>query len=470
MKNTLLFTFVMLVLLTSCGKKDDSASTKTGTADSTTIKTAEDAFLYCYSLVIMDITRKKLTNTETATDGVAPINQFGSKSSYPDYNFKDVVRPNSDTYYSTAFCDLSKEPLILSLPNTNDRYYLMPMLDAYSNVFSSPGKRTTGTEAGNFLIAGPKWTGTPPEGMKEVIKAPTDLIWILGRIQCNGAADGEKVVIPIQKKLKLTPLSSWGKEYTDPKGTVDPTVPKTDPNETVLNMPIDEFFNYANKLMVNNPPKPVDKPAMDMFAKIGVGPNMKFDLSKFDAAAQTAMKGIPKKVYAAFDKELAQPPKLQNGWNILIKGMGSYGTDYGLRSLITYAGLGANLPQDAIYPSNSLAPDGKPYNGANNYVIHFNKGETPPVDGFWSLTMYNQQGYFIQNPINVYAVGHGAPFKYNADGSLDIYIQNASPGKDKENNWLPAPAGDFNVMMRTYWPKEVMVDGKWIPPVIQMQQ
>jgi hypothetical protein len=471
MKNTLILFFAVCFLFSSCGKKDDKTTTdskdKSSTNDSATIKTAEDAFLYCYSLVIMDITRRKLTNAETSGSDAAPINQFANKSEFPDYKFKEVVRPNADTYYSAAFCDLSKDALVLSLPNTNDRYYLMPMLDAYSNVFSSPGKRTTGTEAGNFLITGPNWKGTAPEGMKQVIKSPTDMIWILGRIQCNGKADGEKVVIPIQKKLKLTPVSSWGKEYIEPKGAIDPTVPKDDPNNVVGSMPIDEFFNYANKLMISNPPKPEDKSAMDLFEKIGVGPNAKFDLAKFDATTQTAMKGIPKKVYAAFDKELAAPKKLINGWNIIMKGMGSYGTDYEMRAFVTYIGLGANLPQDAVYPSSSLDQDGKPYNGANNYVIHFDKGMTPPVDGFWSLTMYDQAGYFIENPINVYAIGHGAPFKLNADGSVDIYIQNASPGKDKENNWLPSPKGEFNVMMRLYWPKEEMLNGTWTPPAIK---
>lgn len=469
MKNLIIVLFSVCILFSSCGKKDDKPTTDSKGKDSTTIKTAEEAFLYCYSLVIMDITRKKLTNTETPTSDGAPVNQFANKSSYPDYTFTDVVRPNADTYYSTAFLDLSKDALVLSLPNTNDRYYLMPMLDAYSNVFSSPGKRTTGTEAGNFLITGPDWKGTVPEGMKEQIKAPTNMVWILGRIQCNGKEDGEKVVIPIQKKLKLTPLSSWGKEYTEPKGTIDPTVPKEDPNNAVLNMPIDQFFNYANTLMVSNPPKPEDKPAMDKFKAIGVQPGGKFDLSKFDAATQSAMKEIPKKVYAGFDQALAKPEKLTNGWNILMKNMGSYGINYPFRALITYAGLGANLPQDAVYPSNSLDQDGKPYSGANKYVIHFDKGMTPPVDGFWSLTMYNQAGYFIQNPINVYAVGHGAPFTYNADGSLDIYIQNESPGKDKENNWLPAPKDQFNVMMRLYWPKETIINGTWTPPAIKKQ-
>lgn len=468
-KKSFAILFAISILISSCGKKEENSTTLSKGTDTLTVKTAEEAFLYCYSLVIMDITRRKLTNTETPGPDAAPINQFANKSSFPDYKFKDVVRPNADTYYSTAFCELSKEPLVLSLPSTNDRYYLMPILDAYSNVFTAPGKRTTGTEAGDYLITGPGWSGTVPAGIKEQFKSPTNMIWILGRIQCNGEADGEKVVIPIQKKLKLTPLSSWGKEYTAPEGTIDPTVPKTDPNTTVLNMPIDEFFNYANTLMVSNPPKPEDKPALDKFKALGIAPGGKFDLSKFDANVQKAMKDIPKKVYAAFDQQLAKPEKLINGWNILIKGMGSYGIDYAMRSLVTYVGLGANLPQDAVYPSNSLDKEGKPYNGANKYVIHFDKDKTPPVDGFWSLTMYDKDGYFIENPINVYAVGHGAPFKLNADGSLDIYIQNETPGKDKENNWLPAPKGDFNVMMRLYWPKETMLNGTWDPPAITKQ-
>lgn len=451
--------------MSSCKKNEDTAAAAGDAVDTTAVATAEKAFLYGYSLVIMDLTRKKLTNYVKPESHGAPINQFGNMSSFPDYTFKDVVRPNADTYYSTAFCDLSKDALVFSVPATNGRYYMVPMLDAYSNVFNSPGSRTTGDKAGTFLITGPKWSGTVPAGMQQ-IKAPTEMIWILGRIQCNGKEDGIKVVIPIQKQLKLTPLSSWGKAYTAPDGTVDATIPKEDPNAIVGSMPIDQFFNYANQLMVNNAPAAADAPALAEFAKIGVAPGGKFDLSKFNSATQAAMNEIPKKVYAAFNEQLAKPKNLVNGWNILIDGMGSYGTNYAMRSLVTYVGLGANLPQDAIYPSNSLDQSGKPYNGANKYMIHFAKGETPPVNGFWSLTMYDQQGYFIENPINVYAVGHGAPFTYNADGSLDIYIQNESPGKDKQNNWLPAPKGEFNVMMRTYWPKESMINRTWSPPAI----
>ena len=470
MKSITVFLLLTAILFSSCGKKTEEGNKGSGDSkgskDTLTFKTAEEAFLFAYPLVIMDLTRKKLTNSDTAGMKAAPINQFANMNVYPDYKFKDVVRPNADTYYSTAFLDLTADALVLSLPNTSDRYYLMPMLDAYTNVFSSPGKRTTGTEAGDYLITGPNWKGTVPPGIKEQIKSPTNLVWILGRIQVNGQADGEKNVIPLQKKLKLTPLSYLGKDYTPPKGTIDPTIPKEDPNKIVLNMPIEEFFNYANKLMINNPPFAADKTVLEKFAKIGIAPGSKFELSKFDAPTQEAMKNIPKMIYAGFDKQLAKPEKLINGWNILIKGMGSYGTDYFLRALVTYVGLGANLPQDAIYPSNSLDQEGKPYNGSNKYILHFDKDKTPPVKAFWSLTMYDQDGYFIQNPINIYAVGHGAPFKYNSDGSLDIYIQNESPGKENENNWLPSPKVEFNLMLRLYWPEDTVINGNWTPPAV----
>ena len=321
-KSLLVTSLAMMFIASSCnnGTKDTAATASTSTSgvDTASVKIAEDAFLFGYSLAIMDITRKKLTNYETPGPNGAPINQFGNKNSFPDYTFKDVVRPNADTYYSLAFCDLAKEPLVFSIPASNGRYYLMPMLDAYTNVFNSPGTRTTGDGAGNYLLTGPKWTGTVPAGITQ-IKAPTDIIWIAGRIKCDGKADGEKIVIPFQKKLVLTPLSAWGKPYTAPKGAVDATVPKEDPNNFIGSMPIDKFFNYVNELMVNNPPATEDKAAMDLFAKIGVAPGAKFDINKFDTATQAAMQEIPKKVYAAFDQELAKPKQLFNGWNILIK-------------------------------------------------------------------------------------------------------------------------------------------------------
>jgi hypothetical protein len=416
------------------------------------------------------MTRKKVTNTIKPTGGTdiaAPINQLAIADQFPNAKFTAVVRPNADTYYHTGFLDLGADALVLTVPNTNGRYYLLPMLDAFGNVFASPGKRTTGTMADTFLITGPKWTGTLPAGMKQ-IKAPGDMVWLLGRIQVNSEADGAKVVVPLEKKINITPLSFWGKLYTAPDGKIDSLLPKEGPNAQLAAMSVDVFFNYVNTIMVNNPPAAADSSVMKNFAKIGVGPGLKFDLSSFDTATQSALKEIPKSVLG-YMNELLQTGKMNkpvNNWNVLYKGMGNYGTDYDLRAIVCYAGLGANIPEDAVYPASAKDSAGNPYSGANKYVLHFAKGQTPPVHGFWSLTMYNNDGYFIDNPINRYAIGNRDPLKFNADSSLDLYFQNISPGKGKESNWLPAPKGPFNLLLRMYWPTEEFLSGNWTPPAV----
>jgi DNA sulfur modification protein DndE len=431
---------------------------------------ARAAFVYAMPLALMDMTRKKVTNTikpTSGTDLAAPVNQLAIATQFPNAKFTAVVRPNADTYYHTGFLDLSSDALVLTVPNTNGRYYLLPMLDAFGNVFASPGKRTTGTLADTFLITGPKWTGNLPDGMKR-IKAPGDMVWLLGRIQVNSEADGAKVVVPIEKKINITPLSSWGKAYTAPDGKIDSLLPKEGPNAQLEAMPVDVFFNYVNTIMVNNPPAAADSTVLSKFAKIGVGPGLKFDISSFDTATQAELKAIPKALIAYLNEILASGKvnKPVNNWNVLYKGMGSYGTDYDLRAIVCYAGLGANLPEDAVYPQTQTDSAGNPYDGANKYVLRFAKGQTPPVHGFWSLTMYNEAGYFIENPINRYAIGNRNPLKFNADSSVDLYIQNLSPGKDKENNWLPAPKGKFNLTMRMYWPAAEFLDGNWTPPAV----
>jgi len=459
-----------VLIFVACGQNQNNggmATDQQASADSITIQTLKRAYVFGLPLVLMDITRRQLTDPLLgAKSGIwAPINQFKSLSSFPDASFKSVVRPNADTYYSTACLDLSREPIILSVPNTHGRYYMMPMLDAYTNVFASPGTRTTGNEAGNFLISAPGWNGTVPVGVKE-IKAPTSMAWIIGRTKVNSKEDGAKIVVPIQKGYKLTPLSAWGKTYNPPKAMADSTVPTGSPNEIVKKMPVEYFFNYINGLMVNNPPADADKGTMENFSTIGVKPGGKFELGSFDTAVQAAIKDLPMQVFAEMDKELSAPRELENGWRISRTGIGTYGTNYTMRALVAYAGLGANLPQDAIYPSCEVDAEGNPLSGANKYTIHFEKGKTPPANAFWSLTMYDPDGFLVDNPINRYAVGDRSHLKFNADGSTDIYIQHESPGKDKENNWLPAPAGSFNVLMRIYWPKEEMINGSWkIPPV-----
>jgi hypothetical protein len=420
-----------------------------------------EAVAYGFPLVIMDATRKKVSNVTTSGPSTAPVNQFANMSEFPDASFKDIVRANVDTLYSWAWLDLSKEPIVLSVPDTKGRYYLMPMLDAWTNVFASPGKRTTGTKAGHFAITGPGWTGTLPAGMQQ-LKSPTNMVWIIGRTQTNGPKD-YAAVQAIQKQYKLTPLSAFGKPYTPPAGVVDPTIDmRMAPVEAVAKMSTPTFFNTMAALMKDNPPPAADAPVLAKLAKIGIVPGEKFDPAKLDPAMA---KGLEKLTATA---KVGGAPG--NGWRIPSMKLGDYGTAYGTRAVAALVGLGANLPADTIYPMGFVDAEGKALNGTNRYVLHFAKGEEPPVRAFWSVTMYDPDSFFVANPINRYALSSWMPFKRNADGSLDLYIQNESPGKDKEANWLPSPKGEFNVMIRMYWPNDKapsILDGTWKPPALK---
>jgi hypothetical protein len=430
-------------------------------------KIGVEAVVYGFPLVVMDSTKRVSTNVPGPQPNAhAPINQFGNMLEYPPASDHTIVRMNVDTLYSFAWLDLSKEPVVLSVPDTKGRYYMMPLLDAWTNVFASPGKRTTGTKAGNFPITGPGWTGKVPGGVTQ-IKAPTNTVWITGRTQTNGPRDYAAVHV-LQKQYKLTPLSAFGKPYTPPPGIVKTAVDtKTAPVDQVSKMDAATFFKTLSKLMAANPPPAADAPALALLAKIGVVPGQDFDPGKLDPAVA---KGLEKSVPIALEKlqtaakQLAKPV---NGWQVPPMKVGQFGTDYGLRAVAALIGLGANIPADAIYPNAFTDADVKPLTGANRYVVHFDKGQTPPANAFWSLTMYDAQSFFVENPINRYNISSWMPLKYNQDGSLDVYIQKDSSGKDKEANWLPAAAGDFSITMRVYWPKAAMLDGSWTPPPLK---
>jgi hypothetical protein len=425
-------------------------------ADSTALKTAKAAFLYGLPLVIMDVTRRQMIDGSNP-EGSAE-NTFRHHSKFPDATFRDVVRPNADTYYSAGILNLKAEPMVLSLPDTKGRYYMMPMLDAYTNIFASPGSRTTGTKAGDFLITGPQWNGEVPAHMTE-IKAPTNFIWIIGRTQVNSKEDGDKIVVPLQQQYKLVPLSAWGQDYSPPAAVADPSVPKGNPNDVVTQMPIEDYFNYLNRLLSEYPPPAADSSALKHFALIGVGPDRKFNLSSFGPDAQDTLHAMPE-VITMFRRQMTTRSD-ETGWIPVGSIVGTYGTNYYERAFISVVGLGANLPADAIYPSTAVDADGNVLNGSNNYVLRFEKGQTPPANAFWSVTVYDNEGYFTANPINRYAIGDRSNLKVGKDGATEIYIQQTSPGKDRQSNWLPSPNGDFNIVMRVYWPKDEAINGSW---------
>jgi hypothetical protein len=260
------------------------------------------------------------------------------------------------------------------------------------------------------------------------------------------------------QQYTLTPLNS----YTPP--ALETNVPQGEPNSIVENMPIEEFFNYLNRLLVNNPPLPADASFMKKIAEIGIGPGAKFDLSKYDSDEQKALANIPKKMISRLNAHQSKIP-IHDGWTTF-ENTGRYGTDYFYRAFIARFGLGANLPEDALYPSCAIDEDGNQLNGQNKYTITFKEGQLPPADAFWSLTMYCPNGYFVHNELNRYTLGDRSDLDFT-DGSLTIYIQHQNPGSEKEQNWLPAPSGNFNVMLRVYNPKPEMLNGTWRAPAIK---
>ena len=424
-----------------------------------------EAYLYFYPLVTMDITRKQLTNVERAEGISAPMNTFANFPAYPTADMKVVVRPNFDTLYSSAWLDLTKEPVVVSVPDTNGRYYLFPMLDMWTDVFASPGWRTTGTQAANFLVTPPGWTGSVPDGMQQ-IKAPTPYVWIIGRTKTDGPPDYD-AVHKIQAGYKITPLSRWGKTAEAVTAKVDPSVDmKTPPKIQVDTMSADKYFTYAAELLKVNPPHITDEPIVARMKRIGIEVGQSFNFAKLDRSVQKALTSAPADAQALMKWKVPTLARVVNYWSMNTDTMGVYGNYYLKRAIVTQMGLGANVPEDAIYPINLGDETGKSLSGANKYQLHFDKSQLPPVSAFWSVTLYDSEGFQVANTLNRFAVSSWMPFKYNADGSLDLYFQNESPGAGKEANWLPAPKGAFNLTMRLYAPKDDALTGKWNPPPV----
>lgn len=460
-------TVVACVLSTLAFSSSSPASQKMNEAEA--VKLGTEAYIYGYPLITMDLTRHVMTNVQKPEGTRGPMGQFINLREYPTASFRDVTAPNADTLYSAAWLDLQKEPYVLHVPEEHGRYYLMPMLSAWTDVFSVPGKRTTGTSMQNFVISGPNWDGPLPKELT-VIKSPTNIVWILGRTYCSGTAEDYKIVHQIQDEYKVIPLSSYGKSYTPPKGKVDASIDmKTPVRDQVNNLDAATYFQRLAMLLKTNPPAKADAPMVAKLAKLGIIPGQNFNINQLNPEA---INGLKKAVQAGQEKIIGQSKKageIKNGWVFTTK-TGQYGQDYLQRAYIAAIGLGANLPQDAIYPTTTIDSSGQKLNGKNNYIIHFAKGNLPPVKGFWSLTMYDDHYFFVDNPLNKYSVNERNGLIKNSDGGIDLYIQNKSPGKDKESNWLPAPIGNFILMFRFYWPDDSIINGQWSLPMVKKSE
>ena len=418
------------------------------------------AYIYGFPLVVMDLTRQVSTAATEPGELTAPVNQFSVMTHYPDASFRFIPRTGLDTQFALSWADLNDEPLVLSVPDTNARYYVIALFDMWSNVFESIGSRTTGTEAGDFLLVGPDWQGTPPPGVKKIYRSPTRYVWVNGQMQSDGPHDYD-IVNALQKQYKLTPLSAWGQDYTPPaKVTVDPGIDTTPPLKQVKQMDAKTFFERFARLMNDNPPLPQDGPVLEKLKVLGIEPGKDFDFNKLDPgiaqALERSMSGMA--LLELGVKKLVT----ENGWIVIPDNFANYGSDYLTRAGIALIGLGGIWPIDILYPTAFLDADDQPFDAANRYVLHFEKGQLPPAKATWSVSMYDPDGFYVPNKLDRYHLAAWMPLKYNDDGSLDIYIQATSPGPDKEANWLPAPkSGTFNLVTRIFWPEQPALDRSW---------
>lgn len=432
---------------------------------------AEDAYIYGYSLISVEMSRKVMTNVEAPAGTRAPMGQFITLRKYPPASFRDVTTPNADTLYSVAFFDVSHEPWIVSWPDMGSRYYAWTFYSAWVPVLAAPGSRTSGQHAQAYAVTGPGWHGRLPDGVKQ-IKSPTAIVWVIGRVYSSGTQADYQDVWKLQNQFKLYPLSAYGKHFVAPPGKVDPAINmKRSVRDSVNALDAEHYFSWMARLMKDNPPAAKDAPIIAKMAEIGIVPGRPFDINKLGPAVAKAIAQAPKAGWARIAKHTTGMGQVRNGWLYSLK-IGHYGTDYLSRAWLSAFGIPANVPQDAVYLVGLADADGQPLDAAHhNYVLHFkSRADLPPVKGFWSLTMYDSKYFFVPNALNRYTVSQRDQLKTNADGSVDIYLQKDNPGPDKESNWLPAPAAGFIPMLRLYWPKEdrpSILDGSWSPPVIR---
>ncbi len=423
-----------------------------------------EAYIFGFPLVIMDVTRA----SQAATGGRE--NRLQRVRAFPDARFRGVVRPNVDTLYTNAFIDMAHGPWVFDLPPNDRRYAVMPFMDAWTNVFASPGARSTGTKGGQFLLAGPAWQGVVPQGM-ELLRAPTRLVWLIGRTETRGSAD-YPAVHQLQDGITLRRLADAagsGNTLSD-KLPADPALTSTSngasagvsPLAQVAAMPAQAFFDRLARLMVDNPPSTADAPMLTKLQRLGIAPGQQPQWGFADRWAVALGRAIADRTVA---RELGKRPH-HNGWITPPAILGNYGAAYNIRAVVAMVGLGANLPEDAIYPSATIDGAGQPLDGSRRYRLRFANGALPPVNAFWSVTAYGPDAFLIDNRLGRYALGSSDPLVFNPDGSLDLAVQADAPPQGR-SNWLPVRAGaPFQLTMRLYWPRTDALDGKWTPPPI----
>ncbi|MBS1846286.1 MAG: DUF1254 domain-containing protein [Actinobacteria bacterium] len=440
------------------------ATTAPETTTATAREIALEAYVYLYPLVLMHRTRLQATNVEHPGEhlGRSPVDTFAHLREYPPASFKDVVKPNFDTLYSPAWLDLREEPRIISLPAT-DLYYLAPIYDMWSDLFASPGTRTNGAVAGDFAICGPGWEGELPEGVKR-LDCPTPWAWTIVRTKAAPATYPE--VRAFQDQLAITRLAEWPGPASEVVGTLDPAVDgETPPLRQVFALDGAEFFGQAMEILKEIPTHAADNPILERMERIGLVPGESLDVAATPEGGEVLKAAVPAAIARITERQKSLVAPIE-GWLSVTESIGSWGVNYLRRACIDLIGLGANLPEDAVYPISYFDADGKPYDGSSAYVLHFDADALPPAKAFWSLTMYEEEGFQVPNQLDRFAIGDRDDLRFNDDGSLDLQIAATEPAEGSAN-WLPAPTGSFNLCLRLYYPEAGVLDGSWRPPGVR---
>lgn len=412
---------------------------------------AREAYIFAFPLYELIRTRNGALQRQ-------PANFLGHRKTLIRASSRDVTTPNNDTLYSSAWLDLAAGPVHIAVPDTAGRYYSIAFMDAYTNNFAYIGRRTTGTRAGQFIVVGPDEVGLPAGAdAARVIRAPTRTVWALARWLVDGAED----VAAVNRLQDATRLEASGGAAM----VAVPLLPLA-PDPAV-------FFAAVNASMTENPPPPRDQAALERFARIGVGPGQAFAIERFDAAGREALvRGVD-----AARRDIRSAAGIggdASGWSSQQGPIGNFGDDFLLRARVALGGLAALEPAEAHYAGTQTDDEGRRLDGEHRYLLRFEKDRDPPVDAFWSLTLYQitAEGrlYFVPNAIERYAVGDRSKgLQRGADGSLEIYLSATPPGGERDANWLPAPAGPFRLVMRAYQPRSEILDGRYrYPPVVRL--
>ena len=418
-------------------------------------ETVEAAYVYTFPLVLMDATETSATNTEEAATEKAPVNQFIHSVALADAQFKTVVTPNVDTIYSQVWYDLSEEPMVYELPET-DRFCKVQVLDGWTNTAAVLDK------AGAYAITLSTWEGELPEGVTR-IDVPTSMAWSITRIVLTGEEDLPNVYA-IQEKMKLMPLSDYisGDTYEPPRGSYSEENDYI-PVDKVLSMDPITFFNKANELMVKNSPAAADKEMLEKIAAVNIGPGMEFDTSVLTGDVAENWKTKLTEIQLKLIKEGQKFSKKLGQWDYFGEPIGDFNTEYAYRALVALAGLGANTVEVALYPKIEQDADGNTLTGEKSYILHFESYPQVLEGGFWSVTAYGDDDFLIDNPIDRYCINDRSDLKVNDDGSVDVILSKDAP--EDTTNWLPVDNGGFHLYMRIYTPDMDALE-TWTAPTI----